>query len=1039
MKTQTHKHKSGIVSLRLLTGIVGVCVLPILLFAAGPQWWTDRGVINPGAQPNDYAAVNQGQLKNMAEAAVAEFNAYLPGGAGDALNQLATQLSGTSAQTNDYAPVNLGQLKNVAKPFYDRLLSIGYNGHPLESGTYPWIGKETQANDYALANIGQVKNLFSFDVAQPAAPGNVTATVLEDGSVLVSWTNNAPSATGFLIQQSDDGGQTWNTVGTAAADARSCAIPAAGITYGTSRFRVSAQIPGGTVPSDGGSGGGTGDNGGTATPIKPVPVTQLAAIDISGASTDGNDVKMVTLNDNNQAAFMWQSDPTTEDPDDEGKYNTLVWKDGVFTGNVQSMDICQTVDAANGLKIHYNADHAPVPYLGGTVLTSSGGMFGSTIPEPFDIDIWVAAERYNDYTSAGFYYHWTGGTPSRLPSEWWPGFSGLGLPGPLPYYGFTSIWAGNDNGFAVTCSGVAMYYNGNVRWCDYNTLYGGAMNDKGVVVIDGGVVWSGEDYTHLPDYGDGGGCGINNQNWIIGTNTGGEGCVWKDGFDKAPNGIQDLLPKDCQKQVRNIDPYLISNADSNSGAYNIVFNADNLENSGNANGTWVNRDFLLTVSGTTTSVSVLNLPDAIGLDYLSDTFGYHSINAAGHLSALGTITTAGPNGSTSTTAKKAFLLIPVQLKDVKKESDDSDDVIVSPKATVEEKKDSSIAWIDPHGADNGEDPEMPHLVLSVPGSESLGIHIQWKLSVKYNRPRGTSPNEQKIKAQDEVYIPHTTDPQNQPWQEQVLSGTVKIYQHPDWQTELQDNGFFGGEAKLTYQLLQSDGTTPIGDEQTMLFSIGGKKLDPDLAKDYIDREAGNADSRLVRLSYAVARHESKDYNGQGSRYNEYWNGYGHRFQNDHRKGDPLWCKAPSESSAGGFGMYQITGNLSSQFAIIGRDQMWNWESNTDAYLALVKTGGSASKGSVMDRFFAAVARTYPNSSSAQNPPTSYSYNGMSLGAWEMGTITLYNGAAGCPKSLLKMPSGKRKKLTNPWTFDPSNGWQYHKNTNNYLYEVIQQH
>jgi hypothetical protein len=158
--------KKGGVSLRLLLGIALLGMLPAFLWAQAPGWWTSQGVLKQNATPNDYAAVNQGQVKNIATAAVAELNQNLPGaplGAGEALNNLAITLASTSARTNDYSAVNLGQLKTIAKPFFDRLLWVGYQGHPLESGTYPWLSGT--ANDYAMANIGQVKNLFSFDLA----------------------------------------------------------------------------------------------------------------------------------------------------------------------------------------------------------------------------------------------------------------------------------------------------------------------------------------------------------------------------------------------------------------------------------------------------------------------------------------------------------------------------------------------------------------------------------------------------------------------------------------------------------------------------------------------------------------------------------------------------------------------------------------------------------------------------------------------------------------------------------------------------------
>jgi len=127
-------------------------VTMLLQAATGPSWWVDRGVVSTNAVPNDFAAINQGQLKWMAANVAAELEENLPGGAGSNVWALIDSFS----NTNNYRPVNLGQLKYVAKPFYDRLIEVGYTTN------YPWSG---QPNDYALANIGQMKNVFSFDVA----------------------------------------------------------------------------------------------------------------------------------------------------------------------------------------------------------------------------------------------------------------------------------------------------------------------------------------------------------------------------------------------------------------------------------------------------------------------------------------------------------------------------------------------------------------------------------------------------------------------------------------------------------------------------------------------------------------------------------------------------------------------------------------------------------------------------------------------------------------------------------------------------------
>lgn len=127
--------------------------IPLLLVAAPPDWWQTRGVVATNATTNDFAPVNQGQVKKFAAAAVAEMNEKLAatGGAGTTLNNLVSSWQSPAAQVNDYAPLNVGQLKALAKPFYNRL-----------GISYPAWG--TTANDYAPANIGQVKNLFSFTV-----------------------------------------------------------------------------------------------------------------------------------------------------------------------------------------------------------------------------------------------------------------------------------------------------------------------------------------------------------------------------------------------------------------------------------------------------------------------------------------------------------------------------------------------------------------------------------------------------------------------------------------------------------------------------------------------------------------------------------------------------------------------------------------------------------------------------------------------------------------------------------------------------------
>jgi len=137
------------------TAALFLVFVPLFLAANYPQWWLDRGVVTQGAVTNDFAAVNQGQLKWIAAKGYEELQAKLPGGAGSNLTVLISSFSLTNA---NYAPVTIGQLKNLAKPFYDRLIEVGY------THSYPWTATTSDDNDYAMANIGQVKYLFSFDL-----------------------------------------------------------------------------------------------------------------------------------------------------------------------------------------------------------------------------------------------------------------------------------------------------------------------------------------------------------------------------------------------------------------------------------------------------------------------------------------------------------------------------------------------------------------------------------------------------------------------------------------------------------------------------------------------------------------------------------------------------------------------------------------------------------------------------------------------------------------------------------------------------------
>jgi hypothetical protein len=199
MKRKPPDSRNALSALRLSLAVTLATLIPLLLYGSAPSWWSTRGVLVEQGVADDYAPANQGQLKNIAKAAVLEMDAKLPGGAGDALHQLVATWSNPSSQTNDFAPLNLGQLKNVAKPFYDRLISTGL------ATEYPWPNSSNAADDFAVANIGQIKRLFSFELpaVDPLYDGDQNG--LPD-----AWERQYFGATGVDPNADPDGDGTSN-------------------------------------------------------------------------------------------------------------------------------------------------------------------------------------------------------------------------------------------------------------------------------------------------------------------------------------------------------------------------------------------------------------------------------------------------------------------------------------------------------------------------------------------------------------------------------------------------------------------------------------------------------------------------------------------------------------------------------------------------------------------------------------------------------------------------------------------------------------
>ena len=145
------------ISISRIRVLLVMCAAAVFLGAgdsvATPAWWASRNVLGTNTMPQDFSPVLQGQVWWMATNAFAEFQAKMPGGAGEELHHLLA----SPAAGNHFSPVAIGQLKNVAAMFYRRLMEEG-----VATG-YPWGTDD--ASDFAPATVGQAKTVFGFDLA----------------------------------------------------------------------------------------------------------------------------------------------------------------------------------------------------------------------------------------------------------------------------------------------------------------------------------------------------------------------------------------------------------------------------------------------------------------------------------------------------------------------------------------------------------------------------------------------------------------------------------------------------------------------------------------------------------------------------------------------------------------------------------------------------------------------------------------------------------------------------------------------------------
>ena len=152
--------------------VIGLLLIvgTLIIHAAQPGWWTSRDAVDPSLQANDFAVVNQGQLKQFTQRAVQEMNATLPGGAGIELNTLVTGWqqeylthgwNATTPKPADFTVMTVGQVKHIANKVWTRLVAVHY------STSIPGWLPVNPGTDSQAANLGQLKTVFNFTLTAP--------------------------------------------------------------------------------------------------------------------------------------------------------------------------------------------------------------------------------------------------------------------------------------------------------------------------------------------------------------------------------------------------------------------------------------------------------------------------------------------------------------------------------------------------------------------------------------------------------------------------------------------------------------------------------------------------------------------------------------------------------------------------------------------------------------------------------------------------------------------------------------------------------
>ena len=325
-----------------------------------------------------------------------------------------------------------------------------------------------------------------------------------------------------------------------------------------------------------------------------------------------------------------------------------------------------------------------------------------------------------------------------------------------------------------------------------------------------------------------------------------------------------------------------------------------------------------------------------------------------------------------------------------------------------------FAWIHAHSSEENDAPIMPQLELHVAADHARQVDA--RLKVVYQRGNGARTS--RSIAQDTVTIPADGGFRT------LEDGLWKIHEDSDYLAEIDEHGFFGGNAVLTYRLNGSS------EHKTIRFRIAGENPEDKRCERYIQSFPQTGEGEKLEFMAAIARHESKHKNRSNVYYNQFLepNTYGAKG------GYPTWNN-DGGLTPGGYGVFQVTGTAEDPDANIRRDAIWNWQSNVQAAFDIIN---HQFKGSLAKRYFKRIKKRFSNGKELfeECPPPDITVAGETFSAKQAVWITAYNGWGGHIKNRFTFSPQK------PCGLGPNKRWHWNPpvkpNGKTYLHLVAEE-